>query len=278
MGRLWRRYGLRGSMAVASTAAVILGASGWSVAKGPVRDGGDKREGAVCVERRPAAGGDGAQSRCGVQSEAHYDASFSPQRLSRSEQTPISLRAAMRFETSDGSPPPALQEFDISEDRHARLNLKDVPACPQGTVESPPIEQRCKDAVIGSGKMIVNIHFPEAPPIETQSELTAFNGGLREDARTLLIVGDIDVPTPTQIVSTVLVKRSKPGRYKLELVGSMPKIAGGAGSATYLGLRFRKGVFSASCKDRHLSTGFASAFADGTRLSGTVSRPCAPSS
>lgn len=49
--------------------------------------------------------------------------------------------------------------------------------------------------------------------------------------------------TPAEIVSTVKVKRSDLNRYKLELAGSIPKIAGGS---------------------------------DGTRLSGTISRPCTP--
>jgi hypothetical protein len=209
--------------------------------------------------------------------EEEFEAGFLPSVLSRSEQTPISLRTAMRFKTSDGTPPPAVKEFELSEDRHARLNLKGVPVCPPGNVESPPPQQRCKAAEIGAGKMLVNIHFPGESPIEKNTELTVFNRGLNEGSRTFLIVGYLRVPTPAQIITTVTVKRSSPGRYKLKLVGAIPKIAGGSGSVTYLGLRFRKGVFSAICEDRHLNTRLRTLFADGTSLGSAVSRTCMPS-
>ncbi|MGN6258761.1 MAG: hypothetical protein ACTHN3_13615 [Solirubrobacterales bacterium] len=210
------------------------------------------------------------------QIEPEFSASFAPVKLSRSEQTPVSLHAAMRFKTSDGTPPPALQEFEIDEDRHAVLDLKDVPVCPRGTVESPPPQQRCKDAVIGNGKMTVNIHFPEAEPMETKSELTVFNSGLRKDVRNLLIVGYLEVPTSAEIVISASVRRSKPGHFKLKLVGLIPKIAGGSGSVTYLGLQFRKGIFSARCEDRRLETGLGAKFIDGSFLTGKVLTSCTP--
>lgn len=269
MGRAWARYGLT----AAASIAVVLGVSGWSAAGSPWKGESGKRETAICLVGQLAG-----QEGCAALIEPGFEASFSPRGISRSEQAPISLRVAMRFKTSDGSRPSPLHEFEISEDRHARLNLKGVPACPTGNVESPPIEQRCKAAEIGSGKMRIDIRFPEGQPIETQSRLTAYNRGAGDGTRTLLLVGHLTVPTPAEIVAEVAVKRSKPGRYKLDLVGSVPKIAGGSGSVTYLALRFRKGVFSATCEDRHLDTGFGARFVDGTFLAGAVSRSCTPSS
>jgi hypothetical protein len=62
----------------------------------------------------------------------------------------------------------------------------------------------------------------------------------------------------------------------VKLVGSVPKIAGGAGSVIYLAWRFRKGIFSATCPVGHLDTGFVAVFVDGTHLEGSASRPCTP--
>jgi hypothetical protein len=267
----WGRHGLA---AAALTAVLLPVASGWALANPSAKGGSDKP--AICVERGFAKWS-GVRDRCAPLIEAKLDADFTPERLSKSEQTPISLRTSMRFKTLEGTPLPPLREFEISEDRHARLNLKDVPVCPRGDVESPPPQQRCKDAVIGTGKMSVYLHFPEDPPIEAHSELTAFNSGIHEGVRVLMIAGYLTVPTPAAVIITVLVKRDKSGRYKLKLVGSVPKIAGGSGSVTYLGLRFRKGVFSARCEDRHLDTGLLATFNDGSVFSGGAIRSCVPS-
>lgn len=209
--------------------------------------------------------------------EAKFDARFSPQRLSPSKRTPLSPWVSMRFRNSDDTYPPALKEFEIEEDRHLRLNLEGVPVCSRGTVESPPMRQRCKKAVIGRGEMNTLLHFPEAVPILVRSEVTVYNAGIRNGVRTLLMEAFITIPTPAEIVTTVKVRHSNLGRYGLKLVGSVPKIAGGAGSITSLAWRFHKGIFSATCPaDRRLDTRFNTTFADGTRLGGAVIRACTP--
>ena len=210
--------------------------------------------------------------------EATFEADFTPKALPKMEQAPVSLRAAMGFKNSDGSHPPALKEFEIEEDRHLRLNLKDVPVCGRGTVESPPPQQRCRQALIGAGKAVVNIKFPEQEPVITRAKVFAFNAGMRDGARDIMLSAYITVPTPATIVFWVKVKKIGSGPYGLNLVGSVPKIAGGSGSVTYLGVRFRKGVFSAACPDRGLGTQFTATFVEGTRLGGGVARPCTPAS
>lgn len=210
--------------------------------------------------------------------EAKFDARFSPQRLSQSERTPLSPWVSMGFEESEGTYRlPALEEFEIDEDRHLRLNLHGVPVCSPGNVDEAPIRQRCKRALIGSGKMETDFFFPETAPIATHSEVTVYNAGRRSGVRTLLINALITIPTPAQIVITVELRHSALGRYGPKLVGSVPKIAGGAGSVAFLAWRFHKSIFSATCPpDRHLDTRFTAAFADRTRLGGTVLRDCTP--
>lgn len=170
---------------------------------------------------------------------------------------------------------PALKEFEIEEDRHLWLNLNGVPVCSHGNVDEPPMKQRCKKALIGSGKMETYISFPQSIPITADSEVAIYNVGRRNGVRTLLMDAFILVPTPAEIITTVEVKHSDLGRYGVKLVGTIPKIAGGAGSITYLAMRFHKGIFSATCSpDRHLDTRFTTTFADGTRLNGAALRKC----
>lgn len=183
----------------------------------------------------------------------------------------------MKFRKSDGTRPPALKEFEIEEDRRLRLNLKGVPVCSPGNIDEPPMKQRCKDAVIGTGKMVTDVFFPEVTIPPLHSEVTVYNAGLRNGVRTFPMEAFITAPTPTTIVTVVKVKHSDLGRYGLKLVGSVPKIAGGTGSIESLAWRFHKDIFSATCPaDRQLDTRFATTFADGTRRQGKVARSCTP--
>ncbi|HEX5526818.1 MAG TPA: hypothetical protein VFX44_06420 [Solirubrobacterales bacterium] len=224
---------------------------------------------AVCVDAAPAA-------RCAPIVEARFDAGFSPTALDKSKRTPVSLRTTMEFKTSDGSQLPALHQFEIDLDRHARLSLKDVPVCRPGNIDEPPIQQGCKEALVGAGKMVTDIRLPESTIPPVHSYVTVYNAGVRNGARTLIAVTNITVPTPTEVVITIVVERDH-GRYGLKLVGSAPKIAGGAGSITRLGLRFHKEALSATCSDGRLQTGFGATFIEGTHLSGSVLRTCTPS-
>jgi hypothetical protein len=226
---------------------------------------------AICLEAAPA-------QACGSSVEAKFDARFSPRQLSPSEQTPLSPWTSMRFTNSDGTHPPALEEFEIEEDRQLRLNLRGVPACRGlGIQDGIPLQQKCRASLVGTGRMVLNIQFPEQEPIVTRSKVTAYNEGVSSNGtRSLLLAAYVAVPTPAVIVTTVEVKEHTPGPYGLKLVGSVPKIAGGSGSATYLAWRFRKGIFSGTCQDRHLDTRFTTNFVDGTFLGGAVSRECTP--
>lgn len=227
----------------------------------------------VCTVAAPAR-------TCGPSVEPKFDARFSPKALAKSGQTPLSPWVSMSFKNSDGTHPPALKGFEIEEDRHLRLNLTGVPACHGlGIQDGIPLQQKCRESLIGTGRMVVNIQFPEQQePIVTRSKVTAYNEGVGSNGtRSLLLAAYITVPTPAAIVTTVKVKKNNAGPYGLKLVGSVPKIAGGSGSIAYLAWRFHKSIFSATCADRHLQTGFKANFVDGTFLGGAVLRACTSS-
>lgn len=207
--------------------------------------------------------------------EANFEADFTPKALPKREQAPVALRAAMEFMKSDKSHPPALKEFEIEGDRHLRLNLQGVPVCHGlGIQDGIPLQQKCKEALIGTGRMFINIQFQEQEPFVTRSKVSIYNDGVKDGRRNLLLATYITAPTPAAVVSTVAVKKVSDSRYGLNLVGSVPKIAGGAGSVIRLALRFHKGIFSAACADGRLQTGFGFTFVEGTRLGGAVLRHC----
>ncbi|MGN6217568.1 MAG: hypothetical protein ACTHN7_11535 [Solirubrobacterales bacterium] len=143
--------------------------------------------------------------------QAHFDASVSPQALAKTKQTPLALQAAMGSKRSTARICRLCTQFEIGVDRHARLNLKDVPVCRPGNVDEMPIRQRCKKALIGTGKMVTDIHFPEltVPPIP--SEVTVYNAGVRNGIRNLLAGSYLTLLTPSEIVITIAVEHDHGG-------------------------------------------------------------------
>ncbi|HEX2265577.1 MAG TPA: hypothetical protein VHH14_04780, partial [Solirubrobacterales bacterium] len=76
-------------------------------------------------------------------------------------------------------------------------------------------------------------------------------------------------------VTTVKVKKKKEGRYGLNSVATIPKIAGGSGSVKSFNLAItKKGVLTAKCADGKLQAHATSVFADGTKAAATIIRPC----
>lgn len=128
---------------------------------------------------------------------------------------------------------------------------------------------------MGTGEMISDIRFPGAVIPLVHSDVKVYRADLGNGKGTFVAVAPITIPAPRLIVIAIAVERDH-GRFGLRLVGSVPKIAGGAGSVTRLWLRFHRGVFSATCADRHLDVRFGAVFNDGATLGGAVERPCIP--
>lgn len=213
--------------------------------------------------------------------EVQYNGSFSPTKLSKTKPTPITFNVAAKIASLDAEEPhpPALKEFIIEGDKHGSISVKGIPPCPPGKLQSTTsaaARKACGPSLIGSGKTDVEIKFPEQPPIPVHSELLAFNGGVKGGVTTIYVHAYITVPTPAAVVTTVKVKKIHKGRYGLESVARVPKIAGGNGSPTFFTLTLKKGIISATCTDGHLDARGTTFFSDGTRVKGTVTRPCTP--
>lgn len=211
--------------------------------------------------------------------EVEYNGGFSPKVLSKKKPTPITFTVAAKIRSLDPAEPhpPALKEFLIEGDKHGSIDVKGLPTCKSGQVQSTTSEaarKACGKALIGSGKTDVEIKFPEQQPIQAHSELLAFNGGFKGGVTTLYIHAYLTAPVTAAVVTTVKVKKIHKGRYGLLSTAVVPKIAGGSGSVTFFTLTLKKGIISATCPDGHLNAHGTAKFADGNSLSGTVVRPC----
>ncbi len=203
---------------------------------------------------------------------------FSPTKLPKNKLAPITFTAEGKIKTKDGTHPPALKEAVVETDKNGAINVKGLPVCKSGQLQSRDTkgaEKACKSAIIGKGTTNVEIAFPEQNPIPVSSKLLVFNGGFKGGVTTLFIHAYITVPTPAAIVTTVKIKKVHNGRYGLKSVATVPKIAGGSGSVTSFSLKINKhGVLTAKCPDGKLQAHTTAVFADGTRASATIIRTC----
>jgi hypothetical protein len=226
-----------------------------------------------------AAGGGGPVTVEAGNLKVTVDGQFSPSKLPKKKMAPIVLTASGQIATKDGSHPPALKTVELETDKNGAINTKGVPVCKSGQLQSrdtKAAEKVCKSAIIGTGTTNVEIAFPEQKPIPVTSKLLVFNGGTSGGKTTLFIHAYITVPTPAAIVTTVKIKKIHKGRYGLQSIASIPKIAGGSGSVTSFNLKVgnKKKVLSAKCPDGKLQAHATAKFADGTTAKATIIRTC----
>ena len=173
-----------------------------------------------------------------------------------------------------------MKEFFLETDKNGTIEVKGLPTCTSGKLQSQDTkhaEAICGPAIIGSGTTTVEIEFPEQAPIPVTSKLLVFNGGFKGGVTTLFIHAYITVPTPAAIVTTVKIKKIHRGRYGLESIATIPKIAGGSGSVTSFSLTVNKrGVLLAKCPDGKLQAHGKAVFSDDTVAEAEVVRTCTP--
>lgn len=212
----------------------------------------------------------------------------SPTKLPKRRRGGISLHLVSSIGTTDGSQPPVAKTVTIDFDRQGTIDARGLPACREGEIEARPTaaaKAACRKAIVGAGKTTVRVQFPEQAPFTSTGPLVAFNGGVHGGKTIVFIHAYVNVPVPTALVTRVVVKRIHNGRYGTRAIARIPSIASGAGALTRfkltLGRRFRwkgrmRSYLLSKCASGKLAARGSIAFADGTRLTGTVVRPCTP--
>lgn len=211
--------------------------------------------------------------------EAEFNGGFSPKALSKKKPTPITFNISGKLRSLDPNEPhpPAMKEFLLEGDKHATIDVKGIPTCKEGTIQATDTasaKKACGPALIGTGKTEAGVKFPEQPEVPVHSDLLVFNGGFKGGVTTLFIHAYFSSPINGAIVTTVKIKKVHHGRYGLESIASIPKLANGAGSVKSFSLTLNKGIISATCPDGHLNARGTAVFANGLRASGAVVRPC----
>jgi hypothetical protein len=205
---------------------------------------------------------------------------FSPKALPKNKLAPIKLKIEGQIATLDGTHLPALKEAIVDTDKNGTINAKGVPKCTSGKLQAQTTanaKKACGKALVGKGLTTAEVEFPEQKPINVNSQLLAFNGGVKGGTTTIYIHAFFSSPVNGAIVTTVKVSKHKSGRYGTRSIATVPKIAGGFGSVKSFMLEFnRPGYLLAKCPDGHLNAKATSVFSDGSKLTGSFVRSCTP--
>jgi hypothetical protein len=213
---------------------------------------------------------------------------FSPTALPKNKLAPISLEVSGKIKTADGTHPPALKEVIVETDKNGAINAKGLPVCTSGKLQATDTAaamKACSPALVGKGTTTAQVEFAEQKPISVNSQLLAFNGGVKGGVTTIFIHAFFSSPVNGAIVTTVKVSKVHNGRFGTKSVATIPKIAGGAGSVTSFFLKFKRSFtykgkkqsyLLAKCPDGHLNAHATSIFSDGSKLVGDFVRACTP--
>lgn len=213
---------------------------------------------------------------------------ISPTKLPKHGFAPATARIIGKIGTADGTHPPALRHVELDIEKTIRLDVAGLPTCRPSQLQArstTDAKRACGDAIIGSGSTEVEVAFPEQAPFSSTGPLLLFNGGARGKTTKVLLHAYVDVPAPTAIVVPTTITRIHKGRFGLHLDARIPRIAGGAGSATRfelkIGRRFtyegeKRSFLSAGCPTGSWMTKGHAEFDDDTDVSLTHLFACTP--
>jgi hypothetical protein len=216
------------------------------------------------------------------------DGGISPSKLPKRTPAPITLKVSGSVTSADGSHPPALKTLALQFDKHGHIDTAGLPTCTTGKLQSTLTAQAkraCGDALIGTGRAGAEIAFPEQAPFNASGPLLIFNGKPKGNKPVLIFHVHANVPAPTTFVTSGVISGAA-GKYGTSTLIQIPTIVGGQGSLTSFKATIPKrtwtykgkkhALLSASCPSGNLYAHGDFAFADGTKISGDVARPCTP--
>lgn len=220
-----------------------------------------------------------------------FHGGIDPIALPRHRLAPISVGVGGTIKTLSGSQPPALRTIKIELNRSGRLDTRGLPRCRYGELIAAPPSQamaNCGSALVGEGAYAAKTAFPEQETFPSQGHILAFNGIFRgKEAILAHIYGGEPVPIARLVVFHV---HHKTGTYGTVISARLSASLNHYGYITLISLhlhrtyRFRgqaHSYLSAACAAPPgfsvASFPFARAsmsFADGRRLSSTLTRSC----
>jgi hypothetical protein len=155
-----------------------------------------------------------------------FSGSMTPAKLPRVGLQPISVSVRGAVQQLAGPPSPALREFTVSINRHARLSLRGLPVCSRRLLKGDSTSQalaRCRDALVGSGHFTAHIDLPEQSPFPSAGRLLVFNSSYHGHRALLGHVYGTQ-PVPTALDMYFRLHQERKGPFGLTLTATLPDV------------------------------------------------------
>lgn len=170
-----------------------------------------------------------------------FDVEFSPHALPRDRPAPVSARFSGSITAVEGTTPPRVRRLSIGFDRRGVVSARGLPVCRSRQLQSTTTAEalaRCRGAFLGRGHFAAFIDFPDRG-FPVRGAALAFNG--RRDGRpTVFIHVYVSTPVRAALVIPMTISHPSRGRFGTVLSTAVPRLAGGAGYLTGIGLDFNR--------------------------------------
>lgn len=220
-----------------------------------------------------------------------FKGGIDPNALPRTKLAPIAVSVAGTVKTLSGQRPPALRVIRIELNKGGVLDSRGLPDCHYRDLVAASPDQAldaCGRGLVGEGAYAARTAFPEQETFPSRGHILAFNGTYEGRSAILAhIYGGEPVPITRIIVFHI---RKTKGTFGTILTGRLPDSLNHYGYVVGIYLKLfrryafqgqRRSYISASCA---APAGFGIAtfpfarasmrFADGRRLSSTLTRSC----
>jgi hypothetical protein len=214
-----------------------------------------------------------------------------PTRLPRQANAPISVQVDGTVRTLSAERPPALRFISIAINRGGRIETEGLPTCRRSEIEAASSAQAlaiCRDALVGRGRYVAGVAFPEQEAFPLQGRVLAFNA-VEDGERAILAHVFGANPFPNSRTFVFHVRRSG-GTFGTILSAALPVALNRNGYLKRIVLNLRRqyvyrgrrhSYLSASCGAPSGATigifpfvRVGMTFADGRKLASTLIRTC----
>jgi hypothetical protein len=220
-----------------------------------------------------------------------FSGGIAPTNLPRHENAPIAVRVDGTVRSLSGERPPALRFISIAINRGGAIETRGLPLCDRSQIEAASSAQAlaaCGKALVGEGRYLAGVTFPEQEAFPLRGKVLAFNA--RVDGRRAILAhvygGD---PFPNSRIFAFHIREAS-GTYGTILTAALPASINRFGYLKRIVLNLRREFVYRGRTRSYLSAACAApkgtrigifpfvrvgmTFSDGRKLASTLIRTC----
>jgi hypothetical protein len=157
---------------------------------------------------------------------ATFDGGIHPTTLPRTTPSPVAVRIAgnVRSASKDPEALSQLRKITVAISRQGRLFDRGLPVCLARQIQ-PATEAgaraECGQAIVGKGRVVVQLRIRDQPPLTVHASLLAFNGPRRNGHR-LILAQTYSRRPPGAFILTFQIRRQA-GTFGTVLTATLPR-------------------------------------------------------